>query len=150
MMIGESDSFWGWNYLLRDEAGGETVRIKIAWMGESGSVELPGATLEIQRDGLAGPWLARAGETLVATLVKPSAFSRTFELTVDDRSYTLQPRVWGGTFNLLAGDEILGSLRRGGFLCNRMLIDLPDSLPLPLRALAAWVVLLMWRRDSGS
>ena len=35
-----------------------------------------------------------------------------------------------------------------GFLSRLMNVELPDDLPLPIRALVVWLTLLLWKRDS--
>jgi hypothetical protein len=150
MLTAVSDSFWDYNYLVCDEGMNALARAKINWGGESGAVTVDGRMLEIRRDGMTGPWLASANGEILAKIVKPSAFSRAFEFTVGPAQYRLAPRTWSNSFDFLIGDENAGSLERAGFFTHKMIVNLPDDLPLMVKALAVWIVLLMWRRVAHS
>lgn len=152
MLTAVSDSHWGYNYLLNDGAGVALARVKINWGRESGIVDLNGTMVEISRDGMTGPWHAKANGKVVGTIIKPSAFSRLFRLSVDSAQYSLVPRTWtwSSTYDVFAGQQCIGSLERNGFFRRKMLVNLSDDLPLMLRALAVWIVLLMWRRADSA
>jgi hypothetical protein len=142
--------FWAPEYVLGDEAGKALARVKLHWGGESGTITLDGTALTINRDGMTGPWHAWASGNVVATVIKPSAFSRSFQITVGSAEYRLVPRAWSSSFDLFAGDQRMGGLERRSFLSRKMAVFLPDDLPLMVRAIAVWIVLLMWRRADAA
>ena len=150
MLTAVLDSFWGYDYRLLDEAGVCQGRIKINLMHESGSVLVGQTALEIKRDGMIGPWHARANGKVVATIIKPSIVSREFRFKANSREYRLQPRTLSASFDLFVEDECIGSLEIGWFFRRKMAVNLPDDLPLIVRSIAAWIVILMLRRHSQS
>ncbi len=106
--------------------------------------------MSVDRDGWTGPWLVRSGGQTIATIVKPSAFSRSFDISFGGQLYALKARTWSWSFDLCQGGQHLGSLERYGLFSRKMTVNLPEHLPLILQAIAAWMVLLMWRRDAAA
>ena len=150
MLTAVSNSFFGYDYILCNEAGAALGRVKINWgWGESGTITLGGDTLEIKRDGL-GPWQVRTGGKAVATIIKPSAFSRSFKIIFGGAQYGLEGRFWSSTFDCHVNSRHIGSLERYGLFSRKMIVNLPDELPLTFQAIAVWVVLLMWRRAAAA
>jgi hypothetical protein len=142
--------FWAPEYVLSDETGRALARVKLHWGGEAGTITLDGAAQNIRRDGMMGPWHVWSSGTVVATVIKPSAFSRLFHISVGSAEYRMVPRAWSSAFDLFAGDQRLGGLERRGILSRTMAVFLPDDLPMMVRAIAVWVVLLMWRRADAA
>jgi hypothetical protein len=66
------------------------------------------------------------------------------------RDARLEPPTWSRPFDFVRGDDGLGSLEKYSLFSSKMLVNLPDGLPLMVRALTAWIVLLMWRRANSS
>jgi len=151
MLTAVPDSYWGYDYLLHREDGQTVGRVKINWgWGESGTVTAGDTFLEIEREGRTRPWFVRSQGQVVASIVKPSAFSRSFEIQWNQLQFRLEPRTWSSSFELFCGTQCFGSLDRYGLFSRKMNVNLSDTVPLALQAIAVWVVLLMWRRAARS
>ena len=151
MLTAVSDSFFGYDYILYNEASAALARVKINWgWGDSGAITVGGEMLEIQRDGLTGPWQVRTGGKAVATIIKPSAFSRSFKISFGGVQYDLEARFMSSNFDCYANSRRIGSLERYGLFSRKMIVNLPENLPLTFQAIAVWVVLLMWRRAAAA
>jgi hypothetical protein len=141
-------SWFSWDFALTD---GNTPLGDIdfsAWR-EKGVLTIAGAPYRVYREAVLGPYVLESAGHVVARAVKPSAFSRRLIIGHGRAEYELEPAsFFSRGFQLVAGDDIIGTLSASGFLTRRMNIDLPESLPLPVRAFVAWLVIMLWRRDA--
>jgi hypothetical protein len=143
--------FWGRDYHLLDRTGARVGFVSNGWRSESSRLEIGGEVLSIRRDGVSGPWLVSCDDgRRVGTLVKPSWLSGSFNIVFLGQHYELQRQPWRSSFILSCDGYPLGRLRRQGFLSRNMCVELPDDLPLSLQVVAAWLVLLMWRRAASA
>jgi hypothetical protein len=150
MLTAVPTSFWSREYLLHREDGQVAAHVKVNWgWKEAGSVTVGETFLEIERDGWTGPWLVRSQGQVLATIVKPSAFSRAFEIIWNQVCYALEPRTLSSSFDLSYGTRGLGSLERYGLVSRKMSVNLLEEVPLALQAIAVWIVLLMWNRGEA-
>jgi len=143
-------SWFSWDFALTD---GDTPLGDIdfsAWR-EKGELKIGGAPYRVYREAMLGPFVLESGSGVVARAVKPSSLSRRFIIEYGHAQYELQPAsFFSRGFQLMAGSTPIGTLSASGFLTRRMNIDLPKSLPLPVRAFIAWLVIMLWRRDASA
>ena len=63
--------------------------------------------------------------------------------------YELKSRsAFSRTFVLRAGSTVVGSLSAGGLFRRRMNVDLPETLPLPVRVFLMWLTMILWKREA--
>lgn len=141
-------SWFSWDFALTD---GDTPLgdIDFATWREKGELKIGGAPYRIYREAMLGAFVLESGSGVVARAVKPSSLGRRLVVEYGHAQYELQPAsLFSRSFQLMAGTTPVGTLSATGFLTRRMNIDLPKSLPLPVRAFLAWLVLMLWRRDA--
>ena len=51
---------------------------------------------------------------------------------------------------LLEGSEEVGKISPDGIFTRRATVNLPETLPLPVRVFLVWLTLILWKRDSDS
>jgi hypothetical protein len=137
--------------LLNDE--GVVGMIKMGFASESAEMEIEGKAYRTYREGLMhGVFLLEsANDGILASADKPSAFERSFRLTFDDRTYTLEAEsALFRKFILLDNGDVIGSIYPDGILTTESTIDLPETLPLHIRAFIFWLVALLWKRAADS
>jgi hypothetical protein len=67
------------------------------------------------------------------------------------RDYTLRkPSAWRRAFVVLDGERQIGSIAPESAWTRRAIADLPADWPLPIRAFAIWLVIILWKRDADS
>jgi hypothetical protein len=54
------------------------------------------------------------------------------------------------TFELHAGSTVVGSLSAKGVFSRGMNVDLPETLPLPVRVFVMWLTVILWKRDAAA
>ncbi len=144
-------SLFAWDFALMD--GARTVAdIEFAYWAESGRLRVDGVAYEIRREGwLNGAFLLSAGDAVVARAEKPSLFRRSFDVHHEDRLYALSAEdPFGRTLVLMQGTRRLGSVSPERLFSRRARVDLPEDLPLPLRAFMLWLALLLWKRAANA
>jgi hypothetical protein len=143
-------SWFSWDFTLTD---GDTRLgdIDFSTWREKGELKIAGAPYRVYREAVLGPFVLESGGSVVARAVKPSSLSRRMVIDCGHSQYELQPAsFFSRGFQLVAGSTPVGTLSASNFLTRRMNIDLPDSLPLPVRAFVAWLVIMLWRRDASA
>jgi hypothetical protein len=119
---------------------------------ERGSISVAGIEYKLRRQGaLTGPFVLEGGGSVVARAVKPSAFRREFSIVHGERQYSLKARsaLRRGYALFLRGKEI-GSIDPEAWFSRRARVDLPDELPLVLKAFVVSLTMLLWKRDSDA
>jgi hypothetical protein len=53
-------------------------------------------------------------------------------------------------FQLLKGKRIVGTLLPASFLTRKINVELPEDLPLQIRAFIVWLTVLLWKRDASA
>jgi replicative DNA helicase len=87
---------------------------------------------------------------VMLTSIPQNWFSWNFT-DVDGGQFELKPcSMFSRGFELLKDDAVVGKLTPGSFLGRRMEVDLPETLPLPVRAFGVWLAILLWKRDSDA
>lgn len=78
-------------------------------------------------------------------------WSRRFEITVADQLWTLQRAGWfTRAFQLLRGEQDVGTIRPTGFFTSQRIAQFSDSVPPPIQVLAIFLVLVVSRRQQQS
>ena len=142
---------FSWGFTVH--RGGDAVaEIDPSWLGESAEIRSGGQTYSAYRESmLAGTFVLRSGEQVLARAQKVSAFVRAFDIDLAGRPLELKATsVWSREFGLFEGGVQVGRIGPAGWFGRRAVIDLPPDIPLPAQLILFWLVLVLWRRAAGS
>ncbi len=135
------------------EDGRPVAVIRANRLREAGTFILEEAAYSVYREGVFfGRYVLEDedGEVL-ATAEKPSLFARRFVVEHDGSTLVLRAAsLFRRPFVLIEDGEEIGSIHPERLFSRSALANLPESLPLAVRCFLLWIVLLIWRRDSGS
>jgi hypothetical protein len=151
MLTARPRSLFSWDYEVLD---GDRLlaTLSLGWFREAGEVVIAGRPCRMGREGLVSGlfFLEQDGQPL-ATAEKPSAFLRRFEVAVGGDAYTLRSvSPIARRFVLEQGGVEVGSLRSAAFFTRKMVVDLPETIPLPARLFLVWLVMVLWKRAAQS
>ena len=143
--------WFSWDFTVM-EGSRPVADIDISWWREKGVLTVEGKSYKVYREGLmSGAFILESGGSVLARAEKPSAFLRHFEIDHDGRRYTLRAKhAWGRAFELLDGLTRIGSLHPDGLFTRRVIVDLPEDLPMPVRVFIIWLTVILWKRASDS
>jgi hypothetical protein len=143
--------WYSWDVTLADESR-SVAGITLSSWREKGELTIDGGTYRVSREGMvSGDFVLEGRGGTVARATKPSVFRRELVIRYADRTYMLRPQsAFGRTFVLWEGSRELGSIApHSAFTCKAD-ADLPQDLPLTLRAFIVWLVLMSWKRAQSS
>ncbi|HVS00668.1 MAG TPA: hypothetical protein VMW27_28875 [Thermoanaerobaculia bacterium] len=135
------------------EAEGRKIAfLDIALWREAGEVLIEGQPYKLYREGLmSGAFLLEKEGQVVARAIKVSAFRSQFDLELGTHRCSLKrASIFGRSFSVLQGGDVLGSIRPAGVFTRRALIDLPPDWPAPVQVFVFWLVLVIWNRDRSA
>jgi hypothetical protein len=142
-----------WDFALQQPTGEVAGQVCLSSWRERGSIQVPGFSCKVRRDGLLGPFLAEASDgSRVASAIKPSALRREFAITHTERRYVLKAvSSWRRECALFdEGYTRLGQVRPESWLSRRARVELDDRVPPLLQAFVVWLTLLLWKRDGDA
>jgi hypothetical protein len=134
-------------------ADGPVGVIELAFASESAELEVEGKPYKAYREGFMHGLFVLEAVTgdILASADKTSAFERSFELTFDGRTYTLEAEAaLFRKFILIENGETIGSIYPDGILTTESTIELPDTFPVHIQAFMFWLVALLWKRAADS
>lgn len=133
--------------LFRD--GSLVATLRMAMMKEACEFEIAGHPFAISRKSLwkDGFLLTSGGDGVCD--VSRRFWSRQFQLTAVDEQWRLGPAGWfSRTYELMAGEEKVGSIKPAGWFTRRYLAEFQEDVPPPIQVLAIFLVLIASRRDE--
>ncbi len=134
------------------EDGRPVAVIETSRMREAGRLILEEAAYSVYREGVFfGRYVLENedGEVL-ATAEKPGLFARRFEVEHDGSTTVLRAAsLFRRPFVLTEHGEEVGRIHPVRLLSRSALADLPEAWLPAVRLFMLWLVLLLWRRDSG-
>ena len=149
------------NYILQSEQQNAVLTFNL--MSETGQIEIGSEIFEVAKQGwLSGHWdlvgmLNESDDQMVlASGIKPNAFTRSFDFTVGSETYLLQARSpLGRTFEMIGGEMVQGERR----LVSEIAPDHPftrrasiktfdDEIPFVVHAFTFWLVSMIWKRQQ--
>ena len=150
MLRAEPNSVFSWDFTVYDD-GVPVAEIDLAWIREAGDVIIDAVPCQLYRDGLMGDFVLEAGGFALVRASKPSAFLREFDITYDERRFTLKAQsAFTRGFDLFEDDERIGVIEPDHMFTRKMTVNLPETLPLAVRVFIVWLVILMWKRAAQS
>lgn len=144
--------WFSWDYAISRNSD-HLADIDISWWRERGTLTVEGQHYSVYRElPLSGKFILEANGSILATAEKPSSLRR--RLLIEDaagRQFELKPRdMFSRTFQLHAGSTLIGSLSAKGIFSRGMNIDLPETLPLPVRVFVVWLTAILWKRAAAA
>jgi len=151
-MLQIAPTYWySWNFRVTD--GSRTVAdIALSWWREKGRMTIDGATYRVYREApMSGAFVLEHAGGVLARAVKPSVLRREFIVRHAGRELTLRSRsMFRRAFVLLDDSREVGSIAPRSAFTRSAAADLPDDLPLPVRAFIVWLTVILWRREQNS
>ena len=151
MLTAVPRSLFSWDYEIHED-GRHIATIDLSWFREAGEIEMAGKVFEIGRESImSGEFFLRARGMNVATVIKPSAFHRSFDIRHDGQAYTLRAAsIFERRFVLEQAGIAIGEVRPLGIFTRKAAIDFPQTLPIAVRIFFAWLAILLWKRQQGN
>lgn len=117
---------------------------------KSNSFDFDGTTYQIIREPGWGAFVLSDSAGEICRAVKPSAWFRSFDITINDETWVLKAAFPGSrSFDLVKNDKSVGHVSTKGFFRNRATTEFPDEIPLPNQLFMIWLVIVIWRRDDA-
>jgi len=151
MLLFEPKSWWRSAFEVTEPSTGTRFSLSRRRFREACFFELDGDRYELKRQRWwGGAFLLECNGSVLFRAHKPSAFKRSFELKHGGERYTVAAKsMWSRVYVLRQGSRVVGRIDRPSWWSQRAEADLPEDLPLVLRAFLVSLVLLMWRREGA-
>lgn len=151
MLTANPHSWFSWDFTLAKN-GESIANIDLSSWREKGALTVANATYRISREGLcSGAFLLESNGTVLARARKPSAWTRRLVLDFGGAKFELKPQsAFARGFQLLEDERIVGTLLPDSFLTRKFNVELPEDLPLQIRAFIVWLTVLLWKRDASA
>ena len=106
----------------------------------------------LREKNMSGDFLLQAADgTILARAEKPSMWKDQFRITFGELVFTLyRASKWKQNYTLAWQGEEAGMVATRRWFSNLVNVELPDSLPLEIRAFILYLVVVMWRRASAA
>jgi len=151
MLSATPKSIFSWDYIVSD-GGTPIAELDVSWFRERGSFTMAGHQFDVLRTSmLGGTFELHAGDLVLASARKPSAFLRSLEVQVEGRCYTLSAdQPFTRCFSLHEGNRQLGTIRPLHWMTRKARIDLPDDINPAVQLFMFWLVAVLWRRAASN
>jgi hypothetical protein len=118
-------------------------------MRQGATIVIGGATYTTGRDGvMSGAFYLEGNGSRLASAVPASAFKGGFIVQTGGRTLTLaRASAFGRTFALTENGAAIGTIAPQGFFSRKSKADLPDDLPMELKAFLIWLIIVIWQRQ---
>jgi hypothetical protein len=125
-------------------------RIDFSVWGEAGLLKVQDASFRVYREQGNNFYLADQ-QRCIAIAEKPNPLFRQFFIKQGEARYELQATsALGRKFIVQEYGRIVGAIYPVHALTRQTVVDLPESIPLPMRLFMVWLVLTLWRRQQKS
>lgn len=140
---------WDFEVVADDEV---LAVIDKVWYRERASFTLDGVTYDVLRTQLLrGRFALQVHGRVVAEATKTSAFRRAFELRWEGQRYELRAaHPFWREFRLYQGGVPVGVIAPVSVLRRSAIAQLPAEIPLPVRLFIAFLVVVLWKRQSDA
>ncbi|MDQ2640372.1 MAG: hypothetical protein M3Y79_07320 [Pseudomonadota bacterium] len=151
MLTATPRHWFSWNYTVSRETD-RLADLNISWWREKGTLTVDGRQFSVYRERMmSGKFILESDGAVVASAEKPSSLRRRLLIEHAGRQYELKPHgLFSRTYDLHEGSAVIGSMSARGFFTRRMNVDLPETLPLPVRLFVTWLTVLLWKRESDA
>ena len=153
MLTANPQSWFSWDFTLarNGKSLGDIDLSSWSWR-EKGTLVIANVTYRVYREGFcSGAFVLEHNGTVVARALKPSSWSRRLVLEFGGAEFELKPlNSFTRSFQLLKDKKAVGTLSAANLLTRKINVDLPEHLPLQVRAFVVWLTVLLWRRDASA
>lgn len=110
-----------------------------------GEFTFQGRTFQVRKQGLfRSTYALTENDSRLVQATRPSSWRSRLVFSSDGRDFEIRNQsLFSSALVVSAGGTPVGSIRAKGFLTTRLLVDLPDSLPMHLRIFMAWIALVV-------
>jgi hypothetical protein len=131
--------------------GGLTVgRVQHRLFGRKGVIEVDGIEYEVYRTGPVAFALAQVGVPgAVVSAERPGLLRSRYRITWNGEVFDLVRSGLGFRMRLMRGSEEIGWIRVANLFSRRLLLDVPEELPVTVVAFLVWLMVRM-RRAAAS
>lgn len=143
-------SFFSWNYWVQEQ---DIIgAIEFNFWSEAGQISIGSTPYLIQHEWLSGRWSLISNNTVQASAVKYSAFTRSFDVTYgNQRLFLSAESFWSSALAITRHDGTrLGNIRRIQFLSRKAELDCSPEVGILIQLFLFWLTALTWRRSSSS
>jgi hypothetical protein len=149
MLTAAPRNWFSWDYAVTSSHD-HLADLDVSWWREKGTLTVEGQCYPVYRERLmSGRFVLESDGGVLASAEKPSAWRQRLLIEHAGRRYVLKRRsMFSRTFELHEGPTMVGSLSATGMLSRRMNIELPESLPLPVRVFVVWLTVVLWKRET--
>lgn len=151
-MLTATPKFWLSGNLAVAGSNGHLADINMSMWREKGTLTVAGQRYAVYRERpMSGLFFLQSDGGTVATAEKPSVWSQRLLIEHATSRYELKRRsIFSRTFDLHASAGVVGSISARNIFTRGMNIDLPESLPLPVRVFIVWLVAILWNREAAA
>ena len=143
-------NWYSWNFTV-SQSSKRLAAVDMSCWWEKGHLTVEGATYDVYRESLRGPYILERNGSVIARAEKPSVFYRTYLIRYLDRQYTLEaPSAFRRAFVVLEGTRQIGSIEPNSAFRRDAKADLPEGWPVAVRAFVIWLTMIQWRRQARS
>ena len=142
---------FSWGFNLHTEEG-FLATMDMSWLREGGEFRWQGQIYTLGRESwMTGDFLLQTNGHTEARATKESAFLRKFHIHTDTRELVLRAASpITRAFCLLDKSREVGRISPHHPFTRSSTLELPEDLTVPEQVFLFWLVVLMWRRASGS
>ncbi|MEO7497799.1 MAG: hypothetical protein ABIT83_00985 [Massilia sp.] len=151
MLLCKPKSFFSSDYVL--EGDGRRADLTFRWTSEQGTIIVDRTVFEVRKHGIMNPeWTLEGAGHQLATAVKPSAFTRTFDIRSDSTSMVLRAAApMSRRFEIDQAGALLATIAPKNLFSRQAVIDTREGkLDFPTMCFALWLTALTWRREAQS
>jgi len=143
--------WFSWDFTVQ-EGSRDVAKIDVSWWREKGTLTVQGKDYHVYREGvMSGLFVLESAGAVLARAEKPSAFRRMFVIEHAGRQYTLQAKsAFRRAFVLLQGSQEVGWITPQGVFSRKSTVDLPESLPTPVKVFILWLTVILWKREADA
>jgi hypothetical protein len=151
MLTANPRSWFSWDFILAKD-GESLATIDLSSWREKGALNVANLPYRVYREGVwSGAFVLESNGAIVARAHKPSAWTRRLVIEVNGVQFELKPlSSFTRGFRLLKGEKVVGTLSPASIWNRKINVELPEDIPLSIRAFVVWLAVLLWRRDASA
>ncbi len=117
------------------------------------TVDVGGREYTVSRTGwFSGAYQLTHDERVLATASPAGFWSRRFDIEADSLHVSLRRQFgWFVTrWELVDGDQAIGSVERRGFFQSATVADFPDAIAIEIQVFIIWLANVLWQHDQSA
>lgn len=144
-------SVCSWDFTASGLSAGAAA-IAFDWLTEQGIIEIGPHSYDVRKHGFfSGHWTLEQVGNVIAHAQKPSAMTRSFELSSDGIALTVQAQSpFGRDFEIVCGEKVIGQIVPAHAFTRRAVIECANTIPEHLQLFSFWLAVLTWKRSAQS